>query len=139
MQEVLREVAHSLREDEDFAKVIIEEPEVTGVEMLAADSVTLRVMVKTAPLEQWKVARELRHRLKDAFDAEGIEIPFPQRSLWLRTSPESVPTPVTDAPDAGAPAPAPAPPASSRRDAPAPPGEVEAMRDDTGSLQRPTS
>ncbi|TWG95155.1 small conductance mechanosensitive channel [Nocardioides sp. J9] len=84
VQEVLREVAHSLREDEDFAKVIIEEPEVTGVEMLAADSVTLRVMVKTAPLEQWAVARALRQRIKSRFDHEGIEIPFAQRVVWHR-------------------------------------------------------
>ena len=64
--------------------LIIEEPEVTGVEMLAADSVTLRVMVKTAPMEQWAVARELRQRIKARFDHEGIEIPYAQRVVWHR-------------------------------------------------------
>ena len=44
-----REVAHDLWEDEDFKGVIIEEPEVWGVEMLAPDAVTVRVAVKTAP------------------------------------------------------------------------------------------
>jgi small conductance mechanosensitive channel len=84
VQRVLREVAHDLWEDDEFRHVIIEEPEVTGVEMLAADSVTLRVMVKTAPLEQWAVARALRQRIKARFDHEGIEIPFAQRVVWHR-------------------------------------------------------
>ncbi len=84
VQRVLREIAHDLWEDEDYKNVIIEEPEVTGVEMLAADSVTVRVMVKTAPLEQWAVARALRQRIKARFDHEGIEIPFAQRVVWHR-------------------------------------------------------
>ena len=82
VQQVLREVAHGMWEDEDYRGIIIEEPEVTGVEMLAADSVTLRVMVKTAPLEQWAVARTLRQRIKARFDHEGIELPFGQRIVW---------------------------------------------------------
>jgi len=81
---VLREVAHELWEDDDFKDLIIEEPEVTGVEMLAADSVNLRVLIKTRPLEQWAVAREMRQRIKSRFDHEGIEIPFAQRVIWHR-------------------------------------------------------
>jgi small-conductance mechanosensitive channel len=81
---VLSEVAHDLWEDEDFRNVIIEEPEVTGVEALAPDAITLRVLVKTAPMEQWGVARELRQRIKARFDHEGIEMPFPQRVVWHR-------------------------------------------------------
>ena len=84
---VLAEVAHDLWEDDDYRSVIIEEPEVTGVEALAADAITLRVLVKTAPMEQWAVARELRQRIKARFDHEGIEIPFPQRVVWHRDGP----------------------------------------------------
>ena len=40
------------------------------------DAVVLRVALKTAPLEQWAVAREMRQRIKARFDLEGIEIPF---------------------------------------------------------------
>jgi small conductance mechanosensitive channel len=83
-QRVLSEVAHALWEDEDYRSVIIEEPEVTGVEALNPDAITLRVLVKTAPLEQWAVARELRQRIKARFDHDGIEIPFPQRVVWHR-------------------------------------------------------
>jgi small conductance mechanosensitive channel len=98
---VLAEVAHDLWEDEDYRNVIIEEPEVTGVEALAADAITLRVLVKTAPMEQWAVARELRQRVKARFDHEGIEIPFPQRVVWHR---EGRPHPGPDGPPAGVPA-----------------------------------
>ena len=84
VQRVLREVAHDMWDDDEYKGVIIEEPEVTGVEMLAPDSVTLRVLVKTAPLEQWAVARALRQRIKARFDHEGIEIPFAQRVVWHR-------------------------------------------------------
>jgi moderate conductance mechanosensitive channel len=81
---VLREVAHDLWEDDDYRDLIIEEPEVTGVEMLGPDSVNLRVLIKTRPLEQWAVARAMRQRIKARFDHEGIEIPFAQRVVWHR-------------------------------------------------------
>ena len=68
VQRVLTEVAHDLWDDDEFREVIIEEPEVTGVEALTADSVTLRVMIKTLPLEQWAIGRELRQRIKARFD-----------------------------------------------------------------------
>jgi small-conductance mechanosensitive channel len=84
VRRVLTEIAHEMWEDEEFRGVVIEEPEVTGVEMLAADSVHLRVMLKTLPLEQWAVAREMRQRIKARFDHEGIEIPFAQRVVWHR-------------------------------------------------------
>jgi small conductance mechanosensitive channel len=92
VKRVLRELAHELWEDEDFKDRIIEEPEVTGVEILAADSVTVRVMVKTLPMEQWVVARELRQRIKARFDHEGIEIPFAQRVVWHREGKQPQPT-----------------------------------------------
>ena len=84
VQRVLRDVAHDLWEDEDFNDQIIEEPEVTGVEVFGPESITLRVLLKTAPMEQWGVARALRQRIKARFDHEGIEIPLPQRVVWHR-------------------------------------------------------
>jgi small-conductance mechanosensitive channel len=66
---------------------ILEEPDLWGVEALGRHAVTLRLVVKTRPSRQWAVARELRERIKRAFDAEGIEIPFPQQTVWMRTDP----------------------------------------------------
>jgi moderate conductance mechanosensitive channel len=66
---------------------ILEEPDVWGVESLGHHAVTLRLVVKTRPSRQWVVSRELRERIKRAFDAEGIEIPFPQQTVWMRPDP----------------------------------------------------
>ena len=63
---------------------IIEEPEVQGVEAFRDSSVVIRAVVKTDPNEQWAVARLIRGRLKKALDANGISIPYPQRTIWLR-------------------------------------------------------
>jgi small conductance mechanosensitive channel len=82
VKQVLADVANGLWEDEEFQGLVIEQPEVTGVEMLAPNAVSLRVMVKTAPMEQWAVGRELRQRIKARFDHEGIEIPYAQRVIW---------------------------------------------------------
>ncbi len=103
VREILREVAHAMWEDEDYQSVIIEEPEVWGVERWDPDGVTLRVTLKTAPLEQWAVAREMRERIKARFDYEGIEIPLPQRVVWHRDA-AGVPQPAS-APEIPAPTP----------------------------------
>jgi small-conductance mechanosensitive channel len=95
-QRILNEVAHDLWQDEDFRGVIIEEPEVTGVEDLAVDAITLRVLVKTLPLQQWSVARELRQRIKARFDHEGVEMPFAQRVVWHKDAKDQPLGPRTD-------------------------------------------
>jgi moderate conductance mechanosensitive channel len=84
VRRVLQEVAHDLWDDEEFKGRVIEEPSVWGVESLGLDGVVVRVALKTAPLEQWSVARALRERIKARFDFEGIEIPLPQRVVWHR-------------------------------------------------------
>ena len=84
VRRVLQDVAHDLWEDEDFKGRVIEEPSVWGVEDLGIDGVVVRVALKTAPLEQWSVARTLRERIKSRFDFEGIEIALPQRVVWHR-------------------------------------------------------
>lgn len=84
VRELLTDVSHELAGDPEWGPLILEEPEVWGVENLAADGVVVRLVVKTKPLQQWSVARQLRERIKVRFDAEGIEIPNPQRTVWIR-------------------------------------------------------
>ncbi|NDL58992.1 mechanosensitive ion channel family protein [Phytoactinopolyspora mesophila] len=105
VRRLLEEVSNEMAAEEVWSDLILEEPEVWGVEALNTDSVDIRLVVQTRPLEQWKVARELRERIKRRFDAEGIEIPFPQRTLWLRQDggPQDE-TPLTPAPPASGPA-----------------------------------
>ena len=75
VQEILKDVAHTLFESEDYRGIIIEEPEVWGVERFDKDGVVVRVVLKTAPLQQWLVARTMRERIKVRFDRAGIRIP----------------------------------------------------------------
>ena len=82
VQTVLKEVAHDLWEDDDFKHQIIEEPEVWGVQDLTPNWITVRVVLKTAPLEQWAVAREMRQRIKYRFDHEGIDLAHPTGQMW---------------------------------------------------------
>jgi len=102
----IKAVADSVWKDPVLGLLVLEEPEVWGVENLGVDGIAIRLVVKTAPLEQWTVARELRKRIKGAFAEAGIEIPLPQRSLWLRTSPTAEPQVVPASPgEAGLPGP----------------------------------
>jgi small conductance mechanosensitive channel len=84
VQDVLREVAHSIWDDEDFNPMVLEEPEVWGIQDITPDGILVRVVMKTAPLEQWAVAREMRERIKARFDMEGMEIARPPRIVWHR-------------------------------------------------------
>ena len=85
VQDVLRELGAELKSDPDWARLVMEDPEVWGVEDLTPDAVVVRLVVKTVPLEQWTVARELRRRIKGRFDREGIELPFTQHTVWTRS------------------------------------------------------
>lgn len=77
--EVLQRVGADLAAEEEIGKLILEPPQVLGIEALGEYQVTLRMLVKTLPLQQWTVARALRARIKKAFDREGISIPYPHR------------------------------------------------------------
>jgi small-conductance mechanosensitive channel len=85
---LLQEVAHGVWDDEDFKDIILEEPEVWGVQDLTPDWVVMRVTLKTAPMKQWGVAREMRERVKARFDHEGIKMQVPQRLSWQQGAPE---------------------------------------------------
>ena len=82
--EVVRDTARQLKEDPAYAASILEPLEVVGVDAFKAGEVTLRFRVKTLPLKQWEVGRELRRRIKKAFDANGIRIPTPQMTVTLK-------------------------------------------------------
>jgi moderate conductance mechanosensitive channel len=85
VRRVLTDVTHDLWQDDEFDGVIIEEPEIWGIEAITPDAITLRVALKTAPMEQWRVARVLRGRIKSRFDHEGIQAPYPTSYVMNRT------------------------------------------------------
>jgi len=83
--ETIKTVADGLWEDQLEEATIVEEPVISGVQNFGADAVTIRLSVRTEPSEQWSTGRVLRKRIKEAFDEAGIEIPFPQRTVWLKS------------------------------------------------------
>ncbi len=70
--ELIKAVADEVWKEHDE---VLEEPELWGVERMDATGVAIRLVVKTTPADQWRISRELRGRIKAAFDREGIEIP----------------------------------------------------------------
>jgi small conductance mechanosensitive channel len=86
--DVIKRTADRMCADEEYAALVLGEPEVWGVENLGADSVTIRLVLKTEPNEQFVVARELRARIKQAFDEAGIDpVPSAQRLAPRRRGP----------------------------------------------------
>ena len=86
--EIIKATADWIWQDDDAPVRILEEPALWGVESLGDSSVVIRLAVKCAPAEQWSLARMLRSEVKKALDAEGIEIPFPQHTVWVHGVPE---------------------------------------------------
>lgn len=82
VMDVMRDVGRRLWEDPEWKPLLTEEPSVPGIESFGDSSVNIRMIATTLPLKQWDVARELRRRLKRRFDQDGIEIPFPHRTLY---------------------------------------------------------
>lgn len=74
--------AAALRADPDWAGKIVGDLEMAGVDQLGESAVVIRCRFKVMPLEQWGVRRAYLYRLKKAFDAAGIEIPFPHLTLY---------------------------------------------------------
>ena len=81
--EVMRRVGEELRADPGYGSLMIEPIEIFGVDAFADSAVKIKARLKTLPLQQWNIGREYRRRLKKAFDAERIEIPFPHRTLLM--------------------------------------------------------
>ena len=87
---LLNSIGKDLQADPQFGPFILEPLEVLGVESFADWSVHLRLRIKTVPMKQWDVGRELRKRIRQAFDRERLQIPYP--ALQPRP-PESKPAP----------------------------------------------
>ncbi|WP_170006827.1 mechanosensitive ion channel family protein [Bacillus fonticola] len=73
---IMQSVCDKIAAEED---TIEEGPNVIGVQSLGSSDVVLRIIAKTKNMEQWGVERKLRKAIKEALDANGIEIPFPHQ------------------------------------------------------------
>lgn len=80
---VILQVGEDLKKDETYGPLMIEPLEIFGVDKLDDSAVIIKGRIKTKPLQQWFVGREFLRRIKYAFDAHGIEIPFPHRTVYF--------------------------------------------------------
>jgi small-conductance mechanosensitive channel len=91
---LMRQVAIQMREDPEYKDKVIEDLDIAGVDQWADSAVIIRCRLKTIALEQFGVRREYLRRLKLVFDANGIEIPFPHRTVYTMPAPDNHPTPM---------------------------------------------
>jgi small conductance mechanosensitive channel len=87
---VMTEVAEELYNDPDFGPLILEQPQLLGLDAFGDSAIVFKIIIKTKTLKQWDVKRAYLYRLKKRFDKEGIEIPFPHRTVYHRTEEEKL-------------------------------------------------
>ncbi|MEO1593334.1 MAG: mechanosensitive ion channel family protein, partial [Cyanobacteria bacterium J06632_22] len=101
MIQLAGKVGDGLCHDPDWRGLILEAPEILGVDDFGDSAVMLRVWIKTQPMKQWEVSREFRRRFKQAMAAMDTSIPFPQRQVWL-TVPNGLEVSLSDGRRSGA-------------------------------------
>lgn len=84
VMQVLMDLGRELRQDPQFSNLILDDPEMLGVDELGDSAVVIKFYIKTPPLQQWTVRREMLRRIKRKFDELGIEIPFPHRTIYYQ-------------------------------------------------------
>jgi small conductance mechanosensitive channel len=83
VMETIREIGADLQSDPKFGVHMLEPIDVMGLDSFGDNAVVIKARLKTVPLQQWAVGREFNRRMKRRFDEQGIEIPFPHRTIYL--------------------------------------------------------
>jgi small conductance mechanosensitive channel len=81
VMDVLGQIGAAFQADPEWGPLLLDDPEVLGVQGFGAGT-TIRMQVKTLPLKQWAVARELRRRIKNRFDHDDIRVPLPHMTFF---------------------------------------------------------
>ncbi len=84
---VINRVGQEMAADKNWAEMITSAPQSLGVNNLGDSGIDIKILGNTKPMQQWAVMRELRLRLKKAFDAENIEIPWPHTKVYFGNTP----------------------------------------------------
>jgi moderate conductance mechanosensitive channel len=82
VMKTLQMIAEDLRGDSQFADDILEPLEMWGVDQFTDSAVIIKSRIKTEPLKQWRIGREMNRRIKNTFDMKGIEISFPHQTIY---------------------------------------------------------
>jgi len=80
---IMKDVGKAMKADDHFGPLMLDEPDVFGVDKFGDSAVVIKGRIKTKPIRQWDVGREFLRRVKYAFDEHGIEIPFPHRTIYF--------------------------------------------------------
>ncbi len=83
LEQVINRVGDKLKEHPEFGMFIIEAPHFLHIEDFADSAINVRILGTVYPKKQYLIAGELKRQLKDAFEKEGIEIPYPIRTVFL--------------------------------------------------------
>jgi len=90
---VLEVLLRRVEEQDEVREMLLGDPmEIWGVHDLGDSGVAIRVVARTVPGKQWALGRHLRLEVKREFDRVGIEIPYPQRTVWHRGLGEDLPS-----------------------------------------------
>jgi small-conductance mechanosensitive channel len=84
VSDVLRDVGAELQNDPHYGAFILAPIEIMGVDAFGDWAVQLKLRIKTVPQRQHEVGRELRKRIRRAFDQHGVAVPFPERLVAVR-------------------------------------------------------
>jgi moderate conductance mechanosensitive channel len=90
--QILRDVGDGLQKDPRFSPFILEPIEILGIDGFTDWSMQLKLRIKTVPLKQWEVGRELRKRIRVAFDQAGVRVPYPAMTAVAAEGREPPPT-----------------------------------------------
>lgn len=85
--EVLENIFDDLMDDKEYKRVILERPKILGdggISELGDSAVVFKIICKVKAGNQWTIGRQIRKRIKDKFDQEGIEIPYPCTNIYMR-------------------------------------------------------
>lgn len=81
--DIVRNVGDEMMQEEQFKPMILSPVEVLGVDQLGESAAILKARIKTLPIQQWNVGREMNRRIKKQFQQQKIQTAFPHRILSL--------------------------------------------------------
>lgn len=81
--QVINEVCQQFKEDTDWGSELLTIPKVERVNDLGDSGIDIKILGDTKPGKQFALMGELRKRVKDRFDSEGIEIPWPHTKVYF--------------------------------------------------------
>lgn len=88
MLDLTRQVGADMQQHPEWGQLILEDPQILGVDDFDESAMIIRVWIKTQPLKQWDVSREYRRRFRLALEDMDTSIPFPQQDVWLHPAEE---------------------------------------------------